>query len=64
MRSVLTTLEFEELSREICSLFFSWRYPIATLCGDTGSAPVSRARRSTAPTCVTEGRFKTHSFLE
>ena len=39
----------------------TWRYPIATLCGGTGSLPVVRASRFTAPTSRTEGRLSTHS---
>ena len=39
----------------------SYRYPIASLCGGTGSEPVVRASRSTAAASWMDGRLSTHS---
>src|SRR5664279_4452204 len=62
MRGAPTISEALAVRPAIPSLSFSYRYPMACLCGGTGSDPVRRASRFTASTVVTEGRFSTHSF--
>src|SRR5258708_25500184 len=49
------------VSPAIRNLLGSWRYPIACLCGGTGSAPVNFASLLTAPTKPAEGRLRMHS---